>query len=99
MANPDKRHITGSPGSNQICTMSAAFGIVATVGRIPSRTDTIAVNHAGRLDGPIDHRQEFGIMDARTKALLMTIRKVLREILGALEDYLEMERSIERRIR
>lgn len=43
--------------------------------------------------------RKFDIMNAETKAFLMTIRKVLREILGALEDYLGMERSIERRIR
>ena len=41
----------------------------------------------------------YGIMDNKTRVFLMVIRKVLREVLGALEDYLEMPRSIERRIR
>lgn len=43
--------------------------------------------------------EKFGIMNADTQRLLMVVRKVLRELLGALEDYLGMERSIERRIR
>ena len=41
----------------------------------------------------------YGIMDNKTRAFLMVVRKVLRELLGALEDYMEMPRSIERRIR
>lgn len=40
-----------------------------------------------------------GIMTSDTRALLMIVRKVLRELLGALEDYLGMERSIARRVR
>ena len=38
-------------------------------------------------------------MNSETRTLLMVFRKVLRELLGALEDFLGMDRSIERRIR
>ena len=38
-------------------------------------------------------------MDDRTRVLLMVFRKVLRELLGALEDFMEMPRSIEKRKR
>jgi len=37
--------------------------------------------------------------DRRVLTLLMVVRRVLRELLGALEDYLGLDRSIERRIR
>jgi len=33
-------------------------------------------------------------MDARTKALLMVVRQALIMMLGAIEDFLELERSI-----
>jgi hypothetical protein len=38
-------------------------------------------------------------MDARTRVLLMAVRQALIIALGALEDYLELERSIQRRVR
>lgn len=33
-------------------------------------------------------------MDNRTRVFLMVVRKVLIEVLGALEDYLGLERSL-----
>lgn len=38
-------------------------------------------------------------MSERTRALLMTVRQCLIMLLGALEDYLDMQRSIPKRQR
>jgi hypothetical protein len=44
-------------------------------------------------------QRDCATMDARTRVLLMAVRQALIIALGALEDYLELERSIQRRVR
>jgi hypothetical protein len=36
-------------------------------------------------------------LDAKTRAVLMTIRRALSMVLGALEDYIGVERSVNRK--
>jgi len=71
----------------------------AIVAARQTRTSTALARDAARPDMAIDQNAKTVIMDTETKAFLMVVRKILREILGALEDYLGMPRSIERRIR
>ncbi len=42
---------------------------------------------------------EHAIIDCRTRKLLMAVRQALIICLRALEDYLDMEQSIPRRVR
>ena len=41
-----------------------------------------------------DNRQKSGTIDAKWRALLMTTRQALIMVLGAIEDFLGLQRSI-----
>jgi len=43
---------------------------------------------------PVAQVAKHAIIDARTRSLLMTVRQILIMALGAVEDYLEINRSI-----
>jgi len=50
--------------------------------------------HMGIMPSPILSITEAHVIDNKTRVLLLAIRQALLMALGALEDYLNLERSI-----